>query len=72
LGGLLGDAHGLADLGPRCAIATSLIHEVADQVIRQFAQLCGRDDRGAEVVQCSSIRMLVANVLDQIVQPGRE
>ena len=41
LGGLLGDAHALADLGPRRAGAAGLVDEVADEVVGHLAERLG-------------------------------
>ena len=42
LRGLLGDAHALADLGPRRAGSPGLVDEMADQVIGDLAEGLGR------------------------------
>jgi len=41
LGGLLGDAHALADLGPRRTRPAGLVDEVADEVVGHLAQRLG-------------------------------
>src|SRR6201999_1563180 len=44
LGGLFGDAHAVADVGPRRPRAASLVDEVADQVVGDFAQVFAGQD----------------------------
>jgi hypothetical protein len=41
LRGLLGDAHGLSDLGPGRARLASLVDEVADEVIGHLVKVLG-------------------------------
>ena len=44
-GGLLGDAHGPADVGPRRAGPAGLVDEVADEVVGHVAEVVGGDHR---------------------------
>ena len=54
LGGLFGDAHALADIGPGRSRAARLIDEVPDQVVGDLAQMLGRPERRRRVgpVRC--------------------
>ena len=51
LGRLLGDAHAPADVGPRRAGAAGLVDEVADEVVRDLAEVLGGQDGVAELVE---------------------
>jgi hypothetical protein len=51
LGGLLGDGHALADIGPRGAGAAGLIDEVPDQVVGHFVEMLGGQHRVGELVE---------------------
>ena len=45
------DAHAPADVGPRRAGAAGLVDEVADQVVRDLAEVLGGQDGVAELVE---------------------
>ena len=51
LGGLLGDAHALADVGPGGAGAAGLIDEVADEVIGDLTEGLPGEYRVGELVE---------------------
>ena len=51
LGGLFRDAHALPDLGPRCAGAAGLVHEMADQMVGDIAERLGGEHRVGELFQ---------------------
>ena len=51
LGGLFGDAHALADVGPGRSRAARLIDEVPDQVVGDLAQMLGGQHGIGELVQ---------------------
>ena len=51
LGGLLGDTHALADVGPRRARAAGLIDEVADQMVGEVAEVLGGQHRVGELLE---------------------
>ena len=51
LGGLLGDAHALADLGPRRARPAGLVDEVADQVVGDLAEGLGGQHRVGQLLE---------------------
>ena len=62
LGGLLGDAHAPADLGPRRARAPGLVDEVTDEVVGELAQVIGREDGVAELLEDPEMDPLIASI----------
>jgi hypothetical protein len=63
---LLGHAHAAADVGPRGAGAARLVHEVADQVVGDLAQVVGGEDGVGELVQRLVVRLLDGG--DEVVE----
>ncbi|MDQ0992224.1 hypothetical protein QFZ74_003452 [Streptomyces sp. V3I7] len=63
---LPGHAHALADLGPGCARAASLVDEVTDQVVGHVAEVVRGDDRVLELVERFGVDLL--DRLDEVVQ----
>ncbi len=66
LGRLPGDAHALADVGPGGTGTPGLVHEVADQVVGDIAQVVGRDDRVLELVEGGGVDLL--DGVDEVVE----
>ena len=60
---LLGHAHVLPDLGPRCAGPAGLVDEVADEVVGNLAEMDGGLDRVGQMLQ----RIAVGVLLDHVV-----
>ena len=66
LGGLLGDAHALTDVGPRRPRPAGLVDEVADEVIGDLAEgLCGQHRIG-ELLERPIVDLL--DDVDEIVE----
>jgi hypothetical protein len=63
---LLGDAHGLADLGPRCARLAGLVDKVADQVVGQLTEMHGDPHGRRHLVKRRAFGALDVN--DQFVE----
>ena len=72
LGRLFGDAHALADLGPRRARPAGLVDEMADHVVSQLAEALGDGHRGGDVAEGVIVGVLVAHVGDEFDEPSRE
>ena len=70
LGRLAGDAHAAADVGPGGAGAPGLVHEVADEVIGDLAEVVRRDDRVGELVQRVGVDLL--DRVDEFVEADRD
>ena len=66
LGGLLGDAHALADLGPRRPGSSGLVDEVADEVIGDLAQGLGGQHRVGELLERFLVHLL--DDVDEVVE----
>ena len=69
LGGLLGDTHALADVGPRGARTAGLIDEVPDQVVGDLAEVIGREDGVGELIEWLGVHLLDGG--DQVVKFDR-
>ncbi|GAA3080461.1 hypothetical protein GCM10020254_26020 [Streptomyces goshikiensis] len=69
LGGLAGDAHAAADVGPGGAGAAGLVDEVTDEVVGHVAEGLGDDDGAAELLQGVGVDLL--DGLDQVVEAYR-
>ena len=66
LGGLFGDAHALADVGPGGSRAAGLIDEVPDQVVGDLAQMLGGQHGVGELVQHVGVHPF--DGVDQLVE----
>ena len=66
LRGLLGDAHALADIGPRRPGASGLVDEVADQMIGDLAEGFGRQHRVGELFEWFGVHRL--DDVDEVVE----
>ena len=69
LGRLLGDAHALADLGPRRAGPTGLVDEVADQVVGELTEASPAITASVSWSSVWSLAFLIA--VDQFVEADR-
>jgi hypothetical protein len=63
---LPGDAHALADVGPGGARPPRLVHEVADQVVGQLAEVVRGDHGVGELVERVAVGLL--DGLDEVVE----
>ena len=59
LGSLFGDAHGLADVGPRGARSPGLVDEMPDEVVGDLADGVGGDD-GIDFLDAEMLVKLIA------------
>ncbi|QNA76112.1 class I SAM-dependent methyltransferase [Streptomyces sp. So13.3] len=66
--GLLADAHVLADVGPGGAGPAGLVHEVADQMVGDFADVLRQGHRVGEVLQRVAVRVPFLDVGDEVVE----
>ena len=66
LRGLLGDAHALADLGPRRPGPAGLVDEVADEVVGDLAEGLGGQHRVGELVERFVVHLL--DDVDEVVE----
>ena len=66
LGGLLGDAHALADLGPRRPGPARLVDEVADEVVGDLAEGLGGQHRIGELLERFLVHLL--DDVDEVVE----
>ncbi len=66
LRGLLGDAHALADLGPRRPRPAGLVDEVADEVVGDLAEGLGGQHGVGELIQRFGVHLL--DDADEVVE----
>ena len=66
LRGLLGDAHALADLGPRRPGLAGLVDEVADEMVGDFAEGFGGEHGVGELIQRFGVHLL--DDTDEVVE----
>jgi hypothetical protein len=71
LGGLFGDAHTAADVGPRRAGPPGLVDEVPDEVVGQLAELVGDEHGVGQPLQRVAVGVLTLDMVDEVVKSYR-
>nr|BFF03912.1 hypothetical protein GCM10020241_55870 [Streptoalloteichus tenebrarius] len=66
--GLLAHPHAAADVGPGRARVPGPVHEVADQVVGQLAEVVGEQDGVAQLLQRVAVGVALADGVDEVVQ----
>ena len=67
LRGLLGDPHTFADFGPRRPRPPGLVDEVTDEVVREFAEVFGGENRVGELLE-RGLRVHLLDRVDEVVE----